>query len=44
MQPAVVVQTQLWMNEVGFEVDLDALSQYGIVLTSAAEYFSRILS
>lgn len=38
----LVIQTQLWMNEVGFEVDLDALSQYGILLTSTAEYFSKI--
>lgn len=40
----LVIQTQLWMNEVGFEVDLDALRQYGIALTSTAEYFSKIFS
>lgn len=40
----LVIQTQLWMNEVGFEVDLDALGQYGILLASTAEYFSRISS
>ena len=31
---------QLWANEVGYKVDFDALEQYGIRLTTFAEYLA----
>ncbi|KAL1647087.1 hypothetical protein SLS58_002857 [Diplodia intermedia] len=36
-----VVRAQCWLNEVGYDVDVEALKQYGVKLTTIEEYFSK---
>ncbi|KKY27183.1 putative nad dependent epimerase dehydratase [Diplodia seriata] len=36
-----VVRAQCWLNEVGYDVDVEALKEYGVKLTTIEEYFSK---